>query len=1029
MSNAVKADTPIEAEIRLDHTPYERSLKKVTQITEEQTKKTEEIVRRSAERSEKAQKESSNSAIETAQKTAKTQQGLIDAQARKTEITLKDAGKKLTDFGVKSSIALTAPLALLGRSAVKSATEYESAFAGVRKTVDATEQEYKELSSAIRAMSKEIPKSAAAIANVTEIAGQLGIKKGALMDFTRVMIDLGEATNLSSEEAASSLAQFANIVQMSQKDFSKLGSTIVHLGNNMATTERDIVALGMRIAGAGKQVGLTEAQIMGLSAALSSVGIEAEMGGSAVSKLLINMNLASSTGIKANQVLAQTGMSLRDLQMLQSHNSKGWKAMAKSMGYTKEELDNFLEASSNLEQFSKVSGLTAEQFKKSFEKDAVGALQAFLRGLDSMKAQGKDATLVLNEMGITEVRLRDMILRGASAHKLFSVSQGIANQAWSENLALSKEASQRYATSESQMKIMKNRFEDTSIALGEKLLPHLIKLVDKGVAVVEWFNSLDPKMQDAIINMGLFAAAIGPVSTAIGGVIKLGSGLKTVGTSLGLFKTAAAMTATSTSSMSTAAVASGSAFAGLGVKIGSAIAATGPWGLAAAGVIAGGLAIKATLDQKVVPAIDLYRSATTQVLNETTGEWEFHKQEISQKTQDTASKFFKMSDDIKLSTQNLYLSLGTDTTTGLTGLKTQFDTYIQEILIKNEENKNNTITKFNEMFTSLGTMSAESKDALIRDVIEESFDRRIQTQTLKDEVIRLYTEMTTGTAEQQQIAKKRISEIYAELDKTVIDIVSENKIEQELLLHNLKTNKESMTTEMLSGIVSKYKENYDATVQKVNEAADEQIRTAMRVKEQNKNAHDETSKAAVKAADEMIKKAEENRKKQIESASAIREDGLKKIKDEYPEITKNIDANTGSILNWGSKFAGQIGLAKSSWDNLNFADKERTITTHYRSTGTKPTDYTLDYGKSYDVWSGHYNGLKRVPYDNYYARLHKDERVLTAKEAKEYEQNQNGNGVSVHIGSFVNNTKEDIEQLAKRLSNEMRRQRSGLGGF
>lgn len=628
MSNAVKADTPIEAEIRLDHTPYERSLKKVTQITEEQTKKTEEIVRKSAERSEKTQRESSNTAVEVAKKTAKEQQTAIEAQAKKVDISLKNTGKKLTDFGVKSSIALTAPLAFLGRNAIKSATEYESAFTGVRKTVDATEKEYKELSSSIREMSKEIPKSAAEIASVTEIAGQLGIKKGALMEFTRVMIDLGEATNLSSQEAAESLAQFANVVQMSQKDFSKLGSVIVHLGNNMATTERDIVALGTRIAGAGKQVGLTEAQIMGLAASLSSVGIEAEMGGSAVSKLLINMNLASSTGTKANEVLAQTGKSLRDLQMLQSHNSKGWKKMAESMGYTKEEMDNFLEASVNLEQFSKVSGLTAEQFKQAFEKDAVGALQTFLRGLDSMKTQGKDATLVLSEMGISEVRLRDMILRGASAHKLFSQAQGLANQAWSENIALSKEASQRYATSESQIKIMKNRLEDASIALGEKLLPHLIKLVDKGVALVEWFNNLNPKMQDTIVNLGLFAAAIGPVSTAVGGVIKLGSGLKTVGTALGLFKTAAATTATATAGMSTATVATGGAFAGLGAKIGGAIAATGPWGLAAAGVVAGGLAIKTALEQKVVPAVDLYRSTTKHVLNESTGQWEFHTQEM-----------------------------------------------------------------------------------------------------------------------------------------------------------------------------------------------------------------------------------------------------------------------------------------------------------------------------------------------------------------------------------------------------------------
>ncbi len=106
----------------------------------------------------------------------------------------------------------------------------------MRKTVDATEAEYGKLSGSIKKMNTEVATSAEDIAEVMASAGQLGIQNGNLVGFTRTMIDLGNSTDIIANDAATAIAQFANVTGMAQTKFSNFGSALVALGNNFATT-------------------------------------------------------------------------------------------------------------------------------------------------------------------------------------------------------------------------------------------------------------------------------------------------------------------------------------------------------------------------------------------------------------------------------------------------------------------------------------------------------------------------------------------------------------------------------------------------------------------------------------------------------------------------------------------------------------------------------------------------------------------------------------------------------------------------
>lgn len=388
---------------------------------------------------------------------------------------IEEAGKKMSAFSVATGSAMIV--------STKSAIDFEDAFTGVEKTVDGTAEQMEELKQGIRDMAKEIPSNTTEISAVAEAAGQLGIKTEDILSFTRVMIDLGNSTNLSAEEAASALAKFANVTKMSAKDYDKLGSTIVALGNNFATTEKDIVEMATRLAATGELAGLSQSQILSLATAMSSVGIEAEAGGSAMSKLLKKIQLATELG------------------------------------------------GDDLQQFAKVAGMSVEDFKKAYEKDAVKALSAFIGGLNDTKRNGKSAIAILNDMGLTEVRLSNTILSLANASDVMNKAVNLGNEAWEDNTALTNEANKRYDTLKSKISIAINKVKDLAITFGNKMMPTLEKVIDKIGNLTEWVANLNDGQVETILKIGAVITAIGPLLTIFGKITStLGGAVKGIGT-------------------------------------------------------------------------------------------------------------------------------------------------------------------------------------------------------------------------------------------------------------------------------------------------------------------------------------------------------------------------------------------------------------------------------------------------------------------------------------------------------------------
>lgn len=411
--------------------------------------------------------------------------GSVVSGAQDLGAALSDIGDKASAVGDKLTMGITAPVVAFTTASVGAATTIDSALTDVRKTVDATEGEYQALKDAAIEYSKTNAVTAEDVLQVQALGAQLGYTKDELEMIGRVGSGLDIATNMNAEQATTEMAQFANIVGMAHDKSENYASTIVALGNNMATSESKISAMAQGVAAAGSQIGMSESEILGVSAALSSMGIEAEAGGTAISTIMSNIDKDVATN---------------------SENLKTWAAAA---------------------------GMTADDFAQAWRSKPAEALSSLLSGLGAATEAGGNMSVMLEQLGIDSIRQTDMMKRLSGNSELLAKAIGIANTAWQENTALTKEVENRNDSLEAKMQMVQNRVTAMLEKVGKPVADALLDIVNAAEPLFEMiesgakaFSDLDESQQKMIVSAVAAAAALGPTLSIGGRVVEtLGGGV------------------------------------------------------------------------------------------------------------------------------------------------------------------------------------------------------------------------------------------------------------------------------------------------------------------------------------------------------------------------------------------------------------------------------------------------------------------------------------------------------------------------
>lgn len=828
--------------------------------------------------------------------------------------SLQNIGGKMTGLGNTMTAAVTAPIVAGVGAVVKSAMSWESAFAGVKKTNDEVVDSngnvvysYADLESGLRGLTAQLPASHEEIAGVAEAAGQLGIKTQDVVSFTKTMIDMGESTNLSAEDAATAIAKIANITGLTSDEYQRFGSSVVALGNNFATTESDIVSMANRLAASGTLAGLTNQEILGLATAMSSVGIEAEAGGTAMTQTLSAIESAVAAG------------------------------------------------GEDLQKFAIVAGESSEEFASKWKNKPIEAIQDFIRGLGQLDEKGSSATLVLDDMGLSGVRQSNMLKSLALAADTMTSAVDMSNQAWDENTALTNEANKRYETTESKLKMLRNEVKDVAIDFGGPFVDALRNGLEAGKPLLEnlkemaqRFNELSPEQQQNIIKWIGIAAAAGPALSLFGKITSgLGGMFKAFGAvNSGIGKLAGKLISTTSGLGGVEASAAGAT--GAASNFGGAVGLlSNPLGVVVGGaaVLAGGLVVLADAKERARESAEKYG---TTLSNDTKGKLDEFSSAVT--TAQTAMTNFETgattsADNVKNAVADMMSAI----TQGAEDSKTRIDELAQkygftdeqvaaakakqDLIVSNSQAMTDQITAIYEKHNGDVSQLTTTEKTIVENNMRELCKARVQELGLGKDKEKAILEVFNGDVknmtmaqlkdqssalqeamkEEQKSYKTQRDEIKESLDLGLIDQEEYNS-----RMAALKTQHNATMTEFGQAL-TKVAQEQDAQSGQFGVYA-EKIRQVL---EDYDMSFEDLSKQALESANTIGQNTA-----MIGTYTSDMSADAKSATDQWNALT--LDPLTGELKTNATQEVANALTAENGWNNMEFILKNANVNSNAR---------------------------------------------------------------------------------------------------
>ncbi len=439
--------------------------------------------------------------IETEQELRRLQEDAATTSAALSKIN--EAGKKIEAFGDSVTSAgqkiMPASMAVagLGTAAVKTAADFDASMSKVSAISGATGDELDTLRDKAREMGSKTKFSASEAADAMTYMGMAGWKSGEMVAGIEGIMNLaaasGEDLATTSDIVTDALTAFG-LTAADSAHFADVLAAASSNANTNVSMMGETFKYAAPIAGAFGFSAEDTAQAIGL---MANAGIKGSQAGTSLRTIMNNLaGEVKFCGKNIGEVTIQTTNAdgsmrelsdiLADCRVAFSQLSESEAAAAAETLVGKNAMSGFLAlmnaAPGDIEKLSSAIDVCSDVFVKTADGAIIPMSQALEEGIEWVEEYN----------GVAEQMAATM----------------------QDNLA-------------GQLTILKSQLEELAISFGEMLMPAIRAIVSRIQAFVDKLNNMSESQREAILRVGLFVAALGPLLVILGTVIsKVGGAMQ-----------------------------------------------------------------------------------------------------------------------------------------------------------------------------------------------------------------------------------------------------------------------------------------------------------------------------------------------------------------------------------------------------------------------------------------------------------------------------------------------------------------------